>query len=271
MSNMKRTMNPRVIAFAVDKGGVGKTTSVLNISAGLAARGYRVLVIDLDQQANLTGALLESSPEKTLLDALNDPSRGLPAFPVSPNLALVPATPKMFGVGLTLITDMAKAPYEGRPVCDMRRVLRQLITPIVHDYDYVLLDCPPSDNLLMINALYAATGVVIVANAEPFCVSGVRNYFDMMMAVKNDLNPHLALVGVLINNYETGSIGHKRAEAALRQFLPQYVFGTVVRHSRPLYNAILSHKDIFRYDPKSIGAYDFNLIINEFIERTNDE
>lgn len=264
----QKVRKPNVIAFAVDKGGVGKTTSVLNISAGLATHGYHVLAIDLDQQSNLTETFLPELPKETLLDALLDPNKVLPITPVAPNLDIVPASHKMFGIGLALITDMAKAPYEGRPVYDMRRVLRQLITPIVNEYDYVLLDCPPSDNLMMINALYAATGVIIVANAEPFCVAGVRNYIDMMKAVKTDLNPQLNLVGVIINNYETSSVGHRKAEEALRKYLPQHVFGTVIRHSRPLYNATLEHKDIFQYDPKSIGAYDFNRVVNEFIERT---
>ena len=259
-------MKARRIAFAVDKGGVGKTTVAINTAAGLASRGYRVLAVDSDQQANLTTTFLGRIPKKTLLDSLLDPTIPLERIKIKENLDLVPATHGMFGIGIRLISDMLSY-SKITPDNDCRFILRRLLQPITTEYDFILIDCPPSDNIMMMNALYAADYTLIVANPEPFCVEGVQNFILMIKTVRKSANPRLTLAGILINDYETGSVGHSKAEAALRQLAHKYVFETRIRHSRPLYNAILVHKDIFTYAPDSIGARDFDSYVNELIKR----
>ena len=264
-----QTNNPTpIIAFAVDKGGGGKTTTCANTGAGLAYRGKRVLMIDADQQTNLTQAFLPQEPEKTLYSCLIDESRPLPITRIRENLDLIPASHRMFGIGMTLISEMVKASLEGKAAKDCRGILARLLAPIRDNYDYILIDCPPSDNILMMNALYAATSVVIVANPEPFSVHGVQNFVNMMWTVKKDANPSLRLGGILIADFETDSPGHQKGEDILRRWAPDFVFRTRIRHSRPLYNAVLARQDIFSYSPRSNGAMDYGGFVQELLTRS---
>lgn len=259
--------NTPIISLAVDKGGVGKTTTCANTAAGLANLGKHVLMVDADQQANLTLAYLQQVPEQTLYSSLLDESRPLPITRIRENLDLVPASHQMFGIGMTLISQMVTASMLGIAVQDCRGILARLLAPIRPNYDYILIDCPPSDNILMMNALYAATSVVIVTNPEPFSVHGVQNFVNMMLTVKKDANPSLRLGGILIADFETDSPGHQKGEDLLRRWAPDFVFRSRIRHSRPLYNAVLAHQDIFTYSPKSNGALDYENFIRELITK----
>lgn len=263
----KMTNRTIALAFAVDKGGVGKTTTTLNTAAGLALRGYHVLAIDTDQQANLTRTLLDRPPETSLYDSLIHETIPLQRVEVRKNLDLVPASSKMFGIGIRLISSQMTKQMRGEVIADYRGILRRVLAPIRDEYDYILIDCPPSDNIMMFNALYAANSVVIVSNPEPYCIDGARNFCEIIKTVR-DSNHHLGLTGILVTDYETGSVGHMEAEKALRHAAPKHVFRTHIRHSRPIYNSVLAHKDIFAYDPKSIGAIDYSQYIEELIIRT---
>lgn len=265
---MTSMINANIISFAVDKGGTGKTTTTLNVAAGLAARGFRVLALDADQQANLTSVLLQSPPEFTMYDALLDEDVPLPVVNVRQNLDLVPACHRMFGVGIRLISRQL---HGGEHSPDCRGILSRKLEPLKRHYDFILLDCPPSDNILMINALYATDYVVIVAHPEPFCVEGVLNFGKIMRTMKDDANKGLRLAGVLITDFETGSPGHQKGEDALRRWAPKFVFATHIRHSRPLYNSILAHQDIFTYAPDSNGARDYSDYIDEFLIKVNKQ
>lgn len=256
-----------IVGFAVDKGGVGKTTTAINTVAGLARRGKRVLAVDVDQQANLSRVLLNEPTDVSLLASLLDESVPLPIVHIRDNLDLVPASHKMFGIGIPLITQQVRQSIQGTPIPDCRCILKRLLGPVREHYDYIILDCPPSDNIMTINAMYAADYIFIVAEPEPFCVEGVVNFGRIMRKAKNDVNKNLRLGGVLITNYEMGSVGHKKGEEALRAWGDKYVCTTRIRHSRPLYNASLVGQDIFTYAPSSIGAVDYNLFVNEFILR----
>ena len=257
----------KIIAIAVDKGGVGKTTTAINLAAYLANSGHKVLLIDADQQANLTHTLCPKSQELTLYDALIDADTPLPIYEVREDLFLVPASSKMFGIGIKLVAAQTKATLSGTQAADCRGILARKLEPVACDYDYVIIDCPPSDNIMMINALYAATHVIIAAKPEPFCLEGVLNFGKILRAMKDDVNKNLRLAGVLITDYETGSVGHQKAEAALRSWAPKFVYLTLIRHSRPLYNAALSHQDIFSYAPESNGALDYAAFAKEFINK----
>ena len=168
---------------------------------------------------------------------------------------------------MKLVSDMVRASMEGKAVKDCRGLLARLLAPIRHKYDYILIDCPPSDNVTMMNALYAATSVVIVTNPEPFSVHGAQQFVQMMWAVKKDANPSLRLGGILITDCDTGSPGHQKGEDILRRWAPDFVFRTRIRHSRPLYNAVLARQDIFSYSPRSNGALDYDRFIQELITR----
>lgn len=254
----------KLSAFAVDKGGSGKTTTTFNTAAGLAARGFKVLAVDVDQQANLTQAFLGVPPAVTMYDSLMEEDTPLPVYHVKENLDLVPASHEMFGVGLKLLLRQGKG-KDGENDC--RRILRRKLEPWIDKYDYILIDCPPSDNIMTINALYATVNVIVVANPEPFSVYGVKNFVDMMWQVKRDINPALRLAGILINNFVIGSSGHINAEKALRDWAPNFVCNAKIRQSRPLYNSVMAHQDIFTYYPDSNGAKDFSAFIDEIIPK----
>ncbi len=260
----------KIIAFAVDKGGTGKTTTAVNTAAGLAAKGYKVLAVDTDQQANMTKTYLPEPPDKSMYDSLIDESTSLPVIKVRTNLDLVPASSRMFGVGIWMIDNNIRNQASGQEVKDYRLTLSRLLSPIAPQYDFILIDCPPSDNILTFNALFAADEVVVVANPEPYCVDAVRNFCDIIRAVRS-AGHQLNLMGILVTNVDTGSKGHQQAEDLLRKLAPKHVFSPHIRHSWPIYNAALAHTDIFEYAPKSNGAKDYAMFVDEMLLRKNTQ
>lgn len=255
----------KIFAIAVDKGGTGKTTTVLNMAAGLAHKGYKILAVDCDQQANLTESLLGRPADYSLNSAMLNEDTALPIVHVRDDLDLAPAGGDMFGIGMALIRQSLC----GKSKTDCRGKLKLLLQPLRREYDFILLDCPPSDNIMLFNALWAADAVVIVSRPEPYCIQGARKFCDIIRATWRS-NPHLGLAGILITNFETGSPGHLQAEKAIRDAAPRHVFKTHIRHSRPLYNSQMSHQDIFSYAPTSIGAEDYDAFIEEFLNRYNN-
>lgn len=256
-----------IIAFANDKGGTGKTTTVVNTAAKLADNGYKVLAVDADQQANLTKNFLHYPTDKSMYESLVNGTSPLPVIKVRDNLDIIPASSKMFNVGTEMIENYYRRRNSGQEVTDYRLTLNRLLSPIAPRYDFVLIDCPPSGNIMTFNALFVAKDVVIVANPEPYCVDAVRNFCDIIRAVR--LAGHkLNLMGVLVTNVDNGSKGHKMAEETLRKMAPKHVFSPHIRHSWPIYNAALAHTDIFEYAPESNGANDYAAFVEELIKKT---
>lgn len=250
----------RIISFSVDKGGVGKTTCVINTAARLAALGKKVLAVDLDQQCNLTETLLTTPYERTLYDAFLTEGQGLPFYPLRDNLFVVPASHRMFA-SEGLIRKAA-----ARRGINPFLVLGNLLEPLKEQFDFILLDTPPSDNIYMINSLYSTHEVVLVVKPEPFCVAGASNYVQMMKVARNG-NPKLRVAGILFNDVDLYSVGHRKCIEAMKQAVKfNCVFDTVIRRSRYLYNASLSHQDIFSYAPGSNGAVDFEKFVNELLK-----
>lgn len=264
---MKRTNNTVTLAFAVDKGGTGKTTTCLNTAAGLAARGFAVLAVDTDQQANMTRTLLREPPETHLHESLLDDSRPLAVVHVRPNLDLIPSSSHLFGIGFKMVSLHEKQKAAGVEATDYRLVLQRLLRDIKRNYDYVLIDCPPSDNVMLFNALFAADSVIIVANPEPYCVEGVRNYCQIIRAIRTS-GHQLGLIGVLIARYDPYSKNHVQAAEAIKAQLPHHTFRTCIRHSRYVYRAVLEHADIFSFAPGSNPARDYDGFIEELINKT---
>jgi chromosome partitioning protein len=263
---MKKPSYHPIIAAANNKGGVGKTTTAVNLSSWLA-KARRVLLIDADFQCNATRYLLNVQPEKTLYNSILDEAVPLPTIPINNGLDLVPASPRMFGIGFTLISRALDASAMGLPSPDPRGILTRLLKPISNHYDYVIIDCPPSDNIMAINALFAATHMLIPVTPEPFGIQGVSNYIRAIRKMNTEAKQKLELAGILVTNYETGAAGHALGEKFLREWGKTSVYDTRIRHSRYLYNAALSHLDIFSYAPESIGAQDYAMFCDEFVNK----
>ena len=246
----------KIIAIANHKGGVGKTTSVASIGSILANYGKRVLLLDLDAQANLTSSLLATEPEETVYSSLRR-GEALPIVGVKPNLDIVCSSLEMAGVELELSSRMER-----------EYILKELLEPIQDKYDYILLDTPPSLGLVTLNALVAATDLYIPLTAEALPSRGLTMLLDILQMVKKRLNPTIALSGVIITRWESSNLS-KMVEEKLRSNFGEAVFNTKIRKNVAIAEAPLFSKDIISHAPDSNGAKDYRDLTEEVIERTS--
>lgn len=247
-------MAARIIAIANHKGGVGKTTSVASIGAILASRGKRTLLIDLDAQANLTTSFLSEEPTQTIYNALKG-DINLPVVSIRDNLDIVCSSLEMAGVELELSSRMSR-----------EFILKELLEPIADNYDYILIDCPPSLGLITLNALAASTSLYIPLTAEALPSKGLTMLTDILQMVKKRLNPSINLDGVIITRWENSNLS-KMVEEKLRTTFGVAVFRNKIRKNISIAEAPLFSKDIITYAPESNGAKDYKNLTEEIITR----
>lgn len=245
----------RVIIFANHKGGVSKTTSVANIGALLAIAGKKVLLIDTDAQANLTSYFIEDTPKETIYEAMVK-GRALPIIPIKKNLSLVASSLEMVGI------DEAIAKKQNRT-----ELLRDAIEPVKREYDYILIDCPPSLGITTLNALIAATDLYIPITAEAIPVRGLRMLTDAAERVKEKKNPSLSLSGIIITRWAGRNL-NKLIEESLRKKFGEIVFKTKIRENIAIAEAPTFFLDVATYAPSSHGAEDYKALTKEIIKRT---
>ena len=247
----------KIIAFANHKGGVSKTTSVANIGAILAQKGKRVLLIDLDAQANLTDYYLKERPEESIYNSLVDETP-LPISQIGERLFLVPSSLEMVGLETKIADNIDRA-----------ELLQILIEPIEGDYDYILMDCPPSLGIITLNALIAATDLYISLTAETIPVKGLKMLTDAMAKVQKRKNPSLKLSGIIINRWGGRNL-NKDIENSLRQRYGDIVFKTKIRENIAIAEAPSYLKDVASYAPTSHGAEDYKALTEEVLSRTKE-
>jgi chromosome partitioning protein len=253
----------RVIAMVNNKGGVGKTTCTLNIAAGLARRNHRVLIVDLDPQANaslvLLGAKLFELPH-SIYDILLEHDRHVREIvvPTSINgLDLVPSQTSLANAELNL------AAIRGR-----ERVLGRSMARGLEEYHYILIDCPPSLGLLTINALLAADEVHIPIAMTYLALEGVGQVMDAIEAVKRELDhPTLAITGVIPTFFDGRTRLSREILQSVRDHFGEVVFATAIRKNVKLDEAQSHHQSIFDYDPRSAGALEYESLVEEVIQR----
>lgn len=244
----------KVIAVANHKGGVGKTTSVASIGAILANMGKRTLLVDLDAQANLTSSFLSKEPEETIYSSLKG-SSPLPVVHLRENLDIVCSSLDMAGIELEISSRMSR-----------EHILQELLEPIQEDYEYILLDCPPSLGLVTLNALVAATDLYIPLTAEALPSRGLKMLLDILQTVKKRLNPSITLSGVIITRWKNSNLS-KMVEEQLRTSFGDAVFTTKIRENISVAEAPLFAKDIISHAPGSNGAKDYQSLTEEIIRR----
>ena len=249
-----------VVAFANQKGGVGKTTTAVNTAVSLAQRGYRVLLIDTDPQGNATSSLGidKLAVARSIYDVLVE---GLPLADAittteRPGLDLVPATPMLAGAEIELVEAHSR-----------ETLLRNALSASLPRYDVVLIDCPPSLGLLTVNALTAARSVVVPIQCEFLALEGLGQLMTTLDLVKRGLNPPLDVTGVLMTMFDARTRLSAHVVEEVRRYFPHRTFGSVVPRSVRLAEAPSYGQAIVEYDPSSRGAEAYEAFVAELAAR----
>jgi chromosome partitioning protein len=248
----------RIIALANQKGGVGKTTTAINLAACLAEAGERALLVDLDPQANATSGLGEKANGVSSFDLLDGAAIAEIARPTRfQNLELVPARP-----------DLAGAAVELSRHADGERYLQSSLAGARDSYGYVFLDCPPSFGTLTVNALAAADSVIVPVQAEYYALEGLSQLLGSIELVKTRLNPRLGLAGILLTMVDGRTRLASEVEAEVRRHFGDLVFTTTVPRSVRLAEAPSHGLPAISYDRRSSGAEAYWKVAMELVERS---
>ena len=244
----------KIISIFNHKGGVGKSTSVSAISAALVEQGKRVLMIDLDPQSNLTTSFLQQEQDRTIYEAFIE-GKKLPIVEVSLMLHIVPASLEHSATEIAISTKMQR-----------EAILKKLLAPVEADYDYILLDCPPSLGLISINALVASHKVYVPITAEILPTRGLRMLTDIIGQVQEGLNPDLYIGGIILTRWENSNLS-RDIEASLRATFGDAVFKTKIRKNIAIAEAPSTFQSILEYAPDSNGAKDYRALAKEILTK----
>ncbi len=253
--------NGRIVAVANQKGGVGKTTTALNVATSVALAGQRVLLVDIDPQGNLTsgvGLKGERSAAGTVYEALmTDGEPGTFVLPTRvERLSLIPADRNLTGAEIELVS-----------VPDRERRLKRVLDPLRAGYDYIFIDCPPSLGLLTLNALVAADAVLIPLHCEYFALEGLADLVGTMRRVRGALNPALDIEGVLLTMYDDRTNLGQLVARDVREFFKEKVFNTIIPRNVRLGEAPSHGIPAVLYDAKSRGAAAYVALAQEMLAR----
>src|SRR6476646_3531804 len=250
----------RIIAVANQKGGVGKTTTAVNLAAVIADWGHKVLLVDADPQGNATSGIgiQRGSFRKNLYHSLvlDEPVSAITVPSNIASLSVIPASKDLAGAEIELV-EIPQREFR------LRRVL-EMAEP---NYDYIMIDCPPSLGLLTLNALTAAKSLLVPIQCEYYALEGVTELFDTLARIRRMHNPGLMIEGLLLTMYDERTNLSSAVAADLRDFYGQQVFQTVIPRNVRLAEAPSYGKPIIAYDPHSKGAEAYSQLAREIISR----
>lgn len=263
MSDPTRPLGPKIIAVANQKGGVGKTTTTINLGAALAAEGCRVLIVDLDPQGNAsTGLGIEPEDrEYTTYELLLD-DVGLDEVIQNtnfPGIDIIPATVDLSSADIELISNEKRSFL-------LHDALRQHAMD-ERAYDYILIDCPPSLNLLTVNAMVSAHSVLVPLQSEFFALEGLSQLMLTIREVRQSANPNLRIEGVVLTMYDRRNNLSQQVEADAREYLGELVFKTVIPRNVRVSEAPSFAMSVLSYDPTSRGAEAYRELAQEMLQR----
>ncbi len=255
----------KTICIANQKGGVGKTTTSVNLASALAANGKKVLLLDMDPQGNASSGLgikrYESQDnniyhvligEKTLEEAIQATS--------NPNLFISTANPDLVGAEIELV-DMPQREYR----------LKHAIAAVAHKYDFVLIDCPPSLGLLTLNALTAADSFLVPLQCEYYALEGLSQLLNTAGLIKKNLNPQLHIEGIVLTMFDIRNNLSHQVVTEIKNHFGEKVFSAIIPRNVRLSEAPSHGQSIFEYDAKSAGALKYLELAREVIARTDNK
>lgn len=248
----------KVITIMNQKGGVGKTTTVINLGCGLKNHGKKVMLIDMDPQANLTASVGIRYRELnySIIDVFLNNTSIENVVQDYDGIHVVPSSMSLSGF------DIQLANLPGR-----ESLLKKVIESVKNQYDCILIDCPPTMGLLTLNSLTAADGVIIPIQAGYLPLEGVSNMLEVVNVIKGRLNQDLKIDGVVVTMYDRRQKLQKEVVELLREHFKELLFQTKIRNNVALAEAPSFGEDIFRYSSKSTGAKDYENLCKEVLER----
>lgn len=250
----------KIISLANQKGGVGKTTTSINLAAALATEGKRVLLVDADPQANSSSGLgvdiqeMEHTVYECLIDNI-DPHQAI--YPTSTEgLSIMPSHIDLVGAEIEMLN------LENRET-----ILKRILLPLQAEYDYILIDCSPSLGLITINALTASDGIIIPVQCEFFALEGIAKLLNTVKIIKSNLNPDLRIAGFLLTMFDGRLRLSAQVHDEVRRHFGDLVFDTVIARNVRLSEAPSHGMSVFEYDRNSKGAKNYRNLAKELIRR----
>lgn len=246
----------RIISISNHKGGVGKTTSAINIGAGLNLLKKKVLLIDLDPQANLTQSLGLTNQERNIYGALKGEYK-LEPITILKGLDIIPSTLDLSGAEIELSSEPGR-----------EYILKELIEPLRSSYDFIIIDSPPSLGLLTINSFTASDEILIPLQAQYLALQGLAKLVEVVDKIKGRLNKELKVGGVFITQYDSRKVLNRDVVETIQAHFKDQVFKTKIRDNVALAEAPAQGLDIFRYNSKTNGAEDYLALSKEVLKRS---
>ncbi|MBF0554381.1 MAG: ParA family protein [Nitrospirae bacterium] len=245
----------KIIAITNQKGGVGKTTTAVNLAAGLNKKGMRTLLIDIDSQGNASASLglIIEHDIRTVKDLLCNPQNPRDFIAIAGAAEIIPSN--------NSLKDIEDALLKGKNF----DTLNNSIAPLANEYEYIIIDCPPSVNVFTKNALKASNEIIIPVDVGYFSLLGLKQLLEEIERFKREINPRLEILGVLACRYDRRTSLSSQIYETLKQSFPDKLFNTYIRLSIDIVRAQIAQKSIFDYNNRGTGAEDYNSLTEEII------